>query len=84
MTMLVETALGTEDIEADGKLSGELRDAVERLPPKQQEAVKLVYLERLKPVEAAAKADCSRKLLDQRLVDARIQLRRLLRCNRPG
>ena len=68
---VVEELLETERAQA-------IQNVVTKLPPKQQEAITLVYFEGLKPTDAATKADCNDRAFCQRLVDARLQLRRLL------
>lgn len=55
-----------------------VRDAVEKLPPKQQQAITLVYLEGSKPGEAATRINCNQRAFHQRLVNGRSQLRLLL------
>ena len=55
-----------------------LRDAVEKLPPKQREAITLVYYKELKPAEAAVQVGCKENVFQWRLADGRARLRHLL------
>lgn len=48
-----------------------IEDAVDQLPPKAQEAIKLRFIEKLSAKEAAEKAGCSVQVFCQRLYDAK-------------
>lgn len=61
-----------------------VRDAIEKLPPKQQQAIRLVYVQGLKPGEAATGINCNHRAFHQRLVEGRNQLRLLLARRRDG
>jgi len=58
-----------------------LHDAVALLPPKQRQAIELVYFDELGPAKAALMANCNEPALRRRLADARarLRLRRVLR-----
>jgi RNA polymerase sigma-70 factor, ECF subfamily len=53
-----------------------LRDAVEMLPAKQQEAIKLVYFAGMRPAEAAQFVSCKPNVFHRRLADGRAEIRR--------
>ena len=56
----------------------ELRKAVSMLPPKQREAVTLVYFDGLNPAEAARVTRCDPNVFRQRLWDGRAEIRFLI------
>ena len=64
--------------QGDPDLCQTLRDAVDKLPPKRREAIKLVYFAHVKPAEAAAQLGCDEKTFRNRLDDARRHLRQIL------
>ena len=68
----------THQASADADAKDMLLNAIEKLPPKRQEAIKLVYFEHLKPAEAAEKLGCDEKTFRNRLDDARAHLRRII------
>jgi len=72
-----------DDALADWEQSEVLWAAVAQLPPKQQEAIRLVYADGLTPTQAANKAHCTLQVLRWRLTDGRKQLRQLL-AERPA
>ncbi|MGE5608830.1 MAG: RNA polymerase sigma factor [Bacillota bacterium] len=81
-SMSVDAEVPVEDTVAQAVAGRELRqmiqEAVAQLPPKQQQAIRLVYFDGLKPAQGAAKAGCREPVFSRRLADARVKLRRLL------
>lgn len=63
---------------ADRERINAVQAAVVKLPPKQQQAIRLVYFAGLKPAQGAAKAGCPEQVFSRRLADARVKLRQLL------
>ncbi|MCY2953154.1 MAG: sigma-70 family RNA polymerase sigma factor [Planctomycetota bacterium] len=55
-----------------------VRKAVRQLPPKQHQAIQLVYYDGMKPAQAASTIGCEEQVFCRRLADARATLRRLL------
>jgi DNA-directed RNA polymerase specialized sigma24 family protein len=55
--------------------------AVAQLSPKQSVAIRLVYMEGLRPIEAAKKLNCDQTAFHQRLAAGRQRLHQLLNAD---
>jgi len=62
----------------DPETAQTVRDAVSKLPAKQQAAIRLVYLNGFTQSDAASKSSCARDAFRRRLASGRTNLRRLL------
>jgi RNA polymerase sigma-70 factor, ECF subfamily len=63
----------------DPETARNVRDAVARLPSKQQMAIRLVYLNGFTQSDAASKSNCAHDAFRRRLASGRTNLRRLLK-----